>query len=628
MKNLLCLVLCAGLQHQLARAAEVEVVSPSGDIRGVIRTDDAGALTYEVFRDGHCVVEPSRMGVTVDGRDLGAAVVLGQVTRSTTDDRFPTLGTMAGAEVRTNTITVEVTDQMTHQTVRLEARAADDGFAWRLIGFDGGDHRVEGEASSWILPVGCRVWLAERNNDWKLKSYAGEWMPCEVGQLPTISKTGPVQGPPLVAKLADHAGYVLISEAALANYSGMRLRATGDRRLQADFTEGTEGFVVSGPVTTPWRVTVAVRDLNELVNSNFIAALNPPPDARLYADTSYIRPGRSVWRWWSNGTGNPGQEQAYIDHAVALGFEYTLVDDGWEKWPDGWARLKQLAEYGRARGVGLFIWKDSKDLASRVDDRAVLRAFLDATKVAGAVGVKVDFFNSESKESVDFQHAILKQAAERRLMVNFHGVQKPTGEARTYPNEITREGIRGLELNRMREGPVTPRHNAALPFTRLAVGHGDYTPLGFSRPGPTTWAHQVATVVQFTSPLQVLAEDPDLLLNNPATRPALDVLKAIPSVWDETRVLSPSRIGELSIMARRSGRSWFVSILNGRSEPVSLPKLDFSFLGAERYRATVLTGDRSDGFARRELADFGATTALPLEIGAGDGAVIWLQPAP
>lgn len=198
--------------------------------------------------------------------------------------------------------------------------------------------------------------------------------------------------------------------------------------------------------------------------------------------------------------------------------------------------------------------------------------------------VKLDFIDSESRESIDFELAALRLAAERKLMINFPGVLTPTGEPRTYPNEITREGFRGLELNKIVTETVIPaRHNAALPFTRLAVGHGDRTPLGYSRPGLTTWAHQLVTVGQFVSQLQVIGEHPETLLRDPHTRPALDVLKAIPAVWDKTRVLEPSRIGELSLIARRTGQTWFLSALSG-DHPVSLPALDLSFLGDREYR--------------------------------------------
>jgi len=135
----------------------------------------------------------------------------------------------------------------------------------------------------------------------------------------------------------------------------------------------------------------------------------------------------------------------------------------------------------------------------------------------------------------------LKECALRSLMVNFHGCQSPSGESYTYPNEITREGIRGLELNKMSEGPITSYHNALLPFTRLAVGHGDYTPLSFVNPGNTTFAHQLATMVAFNSPLQVVAEDPEILLHNSLVTPALDFIKSSSYSLESNHCFAPNR---------------------------------------------------------------------------------------
>jgi alpha-glucosidase len=233
----------------------------------------------------------------------------------------------------------------------------------------------------------------------------------------------------------------------------------------------------------------------------------------------------------------------------------------------------------------------------------------------------VDFLNAESLDRIRFEEAVLRIAATNRLLVNFHGCRKPGGESRTYPNELTREAIRGLELNKMQEGPITPAHNAALPFTRFVVGAADYTPVGFSRPGPTTYAHQLATLVLYTSPMQVIAENPDLLLNNTKLQPALDVLKAVPSVWDETRVLEPSKIGELAIMARRSGATWFLAAVNGGKQAVVLNTLDLSFLSKDSYNAVYLASDGACQFARSEHEAVTASSPLSISLGSGDGFV-------
>lgn len=613
-----------------ASSSPVAIDSPGGQLRGKLAVDAGGALVYSVERDGREIIAPSRVGVTVDGVDLGSGVTLGAPVFGALDESYAVLGGKARARNRARTLRVPVTPAGGRTEAVLEARAYDDGFAWRLIVPGAGRRRVQGEASAWTLPAGSRVWFFERDSDWKLKSYAGEWISVSADELAAVSRQGPVQGAPLVAELAARGGYVLVTEAARENYSGLRLRAVpGSRVVRADFTEGEEGFVIDGPITTPWRVTLVASDLDALVNSDLIANLAPPPDARLFADTTYIKPGRAVWRWWSAGTGSPEQERQFVDHAVALGFEYTVIDEGWLGWPEPWKELAGIVDHARDRAVGVFVWKRYQEVAAPADNWGQLRVFLDAVRAAGAVGVKLDFLNAESKDRVDFAIAALRLAAERRLMVIFHGVAKPTGESRTYPNEITREGVRGLELNRMKEGPIPASHNAALPFTRFVVGAGDYTPLSYSRPGPTSWAHQLATFIQFTSPVQVMAENPAMVLDDPATRPALDVLQSIPAVWDETRVLAPSAVGRHSVMARRSGTTWFLSLLNG-DQSATVENPDLSFLGDAGYRAVELTSPKPRAFARREIEDAGARTPLRFELPAGGGAVVRFsaKPAP
>jgi alpha-glucosidase len=156
-------------------------------------------------------------------------------------------------------------------------------------------------------------------------------------------------------------------------------------------------------------------------------------------------------------------------------------------------------------------------------------------------------------------------------MVNFHGANKPAGEGRIWPNELTREGVYGLEHRSM---PAWARHNATLPFTRYLAGPGDYTPVVFGeRRRETSWAHQIATAAVFTSPLLVYGGHPQSLLDSPA----VEMIRSIPAVWDETRVLPPSEIGDVAVLARRRASTWFLAIVNGpeartvRLEPAFLP---------------------------------------------------------
>ena len=456
--------------------------------------------------------------------------------------------------------------------VALEVAVLNNAVAFRYVSDLGTGWRVNSEKSSFKLPEGSRVYYFERKNDWKLKSYAGTWENCPVEQLPFISGSNPLQGPPLIVQLPN-AKYAVATEVNLQNYSGLRWDCTTPFRIKANFTESSKGFLLSSNLCTPWRVIFVADNLNDLVNQTVIQQLSPKPDPELYSDTDYIKPGKSVWRWFSLGTGNPDQEKEFIDYAAELGFDYSMIDEGAMDWKDAWTQLKTLSDYGNGKHVRLILWNHSNQISDPADNYLLMRNWLDQVKQAGIAGIKIDFMNSESKYFVDFEINLLKECARRKLLVNFHGCQKPTGEAYTYPNEITREGIRGLELNKLKEGPNPSYHNVLLPFTRFVVGHGDYTPLSFVNPGQTTFAHQLATLVAFNSPLQVIAEDPAVLLHEPSVTPALDLIKAVPTVWDQTLVLPQSDLGRLAVVARRSGSDWFIYALNGtnRNEQITIP---------------------------------------------------------
>jgi alpha-glucosidase len=158
-----------------------------------------------------------------------------------------------------------------------------------------------------------------------------------------------------------------------------------------------------------------------------------------------------------------------------------------------------LVAYARQYHVGIWGWRHTKELR----DPAVRREFFQKCQELGLAGVKLDFFDHEGKEVVELYQACLREAAESKLLMNFHGANKPTGESRTWPNELTREAVKGMEASKLQE---RARHNPTIPFTRLLAGHADYTPVHFgARRGDTTWTHQLASAAIFTSPLMTYA---------------------------------------------------------------------------------------------------------------------------
>ena len=465
----------------------------------------------------------------------------------------------------------------TEKKVRVRFKIFDNALAFRYESTADDSVHVSKELTSWTLPAETTTWYFERKNAWKLKSYAGTWESTPLSDLYKVASS-PVQGTPLVFRFPS-GKYGFISESALENYSGMRLKVDSLNTLTVNFTEGDKGFNVPANFVSPWRIFFVGDDLNALVNQSVIKELAPKPDTTLYADNSYIIPGKCAWRWFAKGTGTPDQERQVIQEAAKMNFTYSLIDDGWKDWKNCWKEAEALVSYAKDNNIRLLFWQHSKPLRLADNDYEGMRNFLDSIASIGAAGVKVDFMDSEAKPLIDFEIKLLQECAKRKLVVNFHGCHAPAGEAYTYPNELTREGIRGLELNKMREGYIPSYHNAALPFTRLMVGHGDYTPLTFTVPGETTFAHQLATLICFDSPLQTIAEDPGLLLNNGHVNSAAGFIRNVPTVWDEVRVLPQSDIAKLAVIAKRKGCDWYIGVLNGEAKEKNITLDLVPFMG-------------------------------------------------
>jgi alpha-glucosidase len=229
-------------------------------------------------------------------------------------------------------------------------------------------------------------------------------------------------------------------------------------------------------------------------------------------------------------------------------------------------------------------------------------------------GAKIDFFDHEARELVDLYATLVRQAAAHQLVLDFHGSNKPTGQLRTWPNEMLREGVRGMESSSLRE---RARHETILPFTRYLAGPTDYTTMIFSeRRRDSTWAHQIAALATFHSPMLTIAAHPKSILENPA----VDVIKSIPAVWDETIVLPASRIGELSAFARRRGDMWMLAVMSARlATTLDLP---LSFLGEGTHRATYVRDDKSRPDAVQvEAASAARGDVLKIDLAAGGGFV-------
>jgi alpha-glucosidase len=608
-------------RSERVRMSEVRVTSPDGKV-SITLLPDPERLTFTVAIEKATVIEPSPIVMEVDGYDLSSGVVLNGEQRGEGQETYPWHGARSTAVSHYRSATLSFTNDLSFIDYSLEVRAFNDGVAFRhVVPGDATVSRVADERTAFTLPAGSTAWY---------HGLAGGHY-----EAPYLTKNaadvhpGEWAGPPLTFKLPDRGGYAAITEANLVNYSGMGLEADGRRgwivglghrqplnypfELRYGRDEGKrlgKPAAIAGTITTPWRVVMVGRDLNTLVNSTIVPNLAPPPDAKLFPQgirTPWITPGRAVWRYLDGGpTGVDGMKE-FSRMAGELGFEHHVIEGVWSKWT--MEERRDVVAHARQRGVGLWFWRHSNQLRTP----EARRDFFSMLRDLGVVGAKIDFFDHEAKEVIDLYEAMLQSAAEHQILVNFHGANKPTGRNRTWPHELVREGIRGMESSAMME---RARHQTIVPFTRFLAGPAEYTTMVFTeRRRDSSVAHQIASLAVFSSPLLTIAANPQSILDSPA----VDVIKSIPAVWDETIVLPPSEIGEMVVYARRTGQTWFLAVMCGpEARRVRLP---LSFLGEGTYRATLVR-DAGDGSAVTvNAASHRRADTISLDLRAGGGFV-------
>ena len=589
------------VQSPIAHA--VTVSSPDGRTRAEVNAVD-GMLRYRIVVDGKQVLAPSMIGIEADDVELGRDVTLGSAKLRKVDEHYRFFGAHAEAVDRASEATI--TAQSHGQSYFVDVHVANDGVGVRLRLPAKPGRRVQADRSTWMIEGDPTIWAAKLDN-----SYESPYHQTTLKQL----GTGNI-GLPLTAHVGQV--YIALTEALIKDYGDLAVKLGENGALEGELYADPKGWTTDSEVVQPWRVTIIARNLTDLVNTTLVENLNPPVSAEL-AKADWIKPGRSAWQWLASGDPKESEQQQWIDWTSQLGFEYYLIDEGWEKWPDSWQAIASDAAYAKTKNVKIWIWVHSRT----VQDSQARREYFRKAVESGVVGIKIDFPPPASREVANWYFDTAKDAADMHLMVDFHGANKPSGMQRTWPNVITREGVRGHEYQITRYHRVPQAdHDVILPFTRYLAGPGDYTPTVFttSELMGNTWAYELAQAVVFTSPFLCFGGHPQSYLENPAR----DVLTAISPVWDETLVLAGSEPGKVVAEARRSGKQWFVAVING-GEATTLD-IPLDFLGAGSWEATQLRDDkdkpdawnRQDGKATRN-------DHIRLELAPRGGFVGWIR---
>ena len=455
----------------------------------------------------------------------------------------------------------------------------------------------------------------------------------------------PGGGPRLIvteANLQDYAGLFVVGDSTAGAEGVLRgafAKAPLAEAVQGDdernfFPAERADYIArtAGARPFPWRVVIVAESDADLLENQLVYQLAPELQLE---ETDWIAPGKVAWDWYNANVLygvdfeaglNTQTYKYYIDFAAQYGLEYVILDEGWYELGDLLTvneaiDMEELVRYAEEKEVGLILWMVWKTLDRQMEEA------LDQFADWGVRGIKVDFMQRDDQDVVGFYWRTAREAAERELLVDFHGNYKPTGLRRAYPNVITREGVNGLEQNKW-SALLTPEHNVTIPFTRMVAGPIDYTPgamvnaqpanfaARFERPMSLgTRAHQLAMYVVFESPLQMLADSPSHYLRDPDV---MDFLGPVPTVWDETRPLQ-AKIGDYVAVARRHGDTWYLGAMSD-GEARTL-EVDLSFL--EEGPGYQMTAWADGPNAARYAEDYQVQTHT---VAAGESLTIEMAP--
>jgi len=641
-RYILLLALVATGSRMTGAQSSYNLRSPDSRIEVRIRT--AGQLRYDVLLRGVVLLENSTLSLDVEHKKLGVEPKIMGAQQRSYDQVVEPVVRQKFAKIRDHYNELTLTMDGGYAVV---FRAYNEGVAYRFeTSFPDQKVKIYTEQADFNFPGNFVVYYPQEDSFYShnerryLPQRLNEIAPTFIATLPAVVDVG--QG----AKVA-------IAESDLSDYPGLWLtggapqfalhatfppyplkeQQTSDRDYKV--VEAADYIAVtSGKRMFPWRVVGIADHDGALITNQLVYLLESSSKLQ---DTSWIRPGKVAWDWWNdwNISGvdfhagiNTKTYEYYVDFASKYGIPYIILDDGWYKLgnllevtPD--LDMAKLVAYAKQKNVGLILWASWKTL----DDQLV--PALDQFEKWGIGGIKVDFMQRSDQLMVNYFEKVCREAGKRRMLVDFHGDQKPAVMTRTWPNLINTEGVRGMEWSKW-SWESEPAHNVSLPFTRMFLGPMDFTPGAmrnatrktfapiFSQPmAMGTRCQQLAMYVIYEAPLQMLSDSPSNYLREPE---AMEFLSAVPTVWDETRILD-ARISQYVLLTRRNGADWYVGAMADWT-PRDLD-LDFSFLPEGNFILDAyedgVNADRNASDYRKSNRQITRTTKLKVHLAPGGG---------
>ncbi len=656
--------LCCLFALEVHAQKTFDLVSPDGTLNTTVSISDK--LTYDIRCNGNLILSPSSLSMTLDdGTVWGKQPRLLRASRKTVDEKVPS-PFYRQSEMRNhyNALTLEFKKGWS-----VEFRAYNDGIVYRFTSYIDKPFNIMNEEVAYTFPENFKVnasYVVPCIKDGSLESqfynsFENTYTTTTISEL----DKNRLMFLPLVVEANDGVK-VCITESDLESFPGLYLSTgkeerntlngihpaypkksvQGGHNMLQMIVKEREAYIakVSGKRAFPWRMAIIAKQDKELVESNLSYLLATPS---CLEDISWIKPGKVAWEWWNDWnldgvafkTGvNTETYKAYIDYAASNHVEYVILDEGWavnlkadlmQIVPE--LDLKGLIDYAKSKNVGIILWAGY--YAFERDMENVCRHYAEM----GVKGFKVDFMDRDDQEMVDFNYRAAQTCAKYKLLLDLHGMYKPSGLNRTYPNVLNFEGVHGLENMKWSSKNVDQvKYDVMIPFIRQVAGPIDYTQGAmrnavkesyypcYSEPmSQGTRCRQLALYVIFESPLNMLCDTPS---NYEREAECSNFITRIPTVWDETRVLD-GKLGEYIITARRKGNIWYVGgITNWQERDV---ELDFSFLGEQVFCGTLFKdGVNAHRVGRDyccETINVDRKTNLKIHLAPGGGFVIRLQ---
>jgi alpha-glucosidase len=650
-KLILLALLAFNITKLHAQNKSFDVTSPDGLITLHIEAGDK--LQWSVQHKGKQIIAPSAISLQLQsGEALGdhAKIV------SSKAEKF------SGTITAINYKKAIIQDQYNQLTITCKGdfglilRAYNDGAAYRFFTKKKEGLIIKNEEANFNFTSDYKAFIPyvrdlRDNNDLFISAFESDYKEMKISEF--YKDTLAIL--PLLVDVGDGRKAVIL-EADLEDYPGMLMNINQTRQgfkgVYAGYPleEKTGGFhninyMVSkradyiaktkGTRNFPWRAVVISQSDKELANNDMVQKLAPP--SRL-TDISWIKPGKVAWDWWNDwnishvdfrsGINTPTYKY-YIDFAAANKIEYVVMDEGWSEEDDitkisPKINLQEILDYAKQKGVGIILWSTWYAINQRMDE-----VFSKYSKM-GVKGFKIDFLDRDDQKMVASTYEIASKAAGYKLMVDYHGMFKPTGIQRTYPNVIGFEGVKGMENVKWTPNDDVPRYDVTLPFIRMVAGPMDYTPGAMrnankgnfrsvnSMPmSQGTRCHQLAMYVVFEAPLGMLSDNPTVYMKE---QECTDFIAKVPTTFDETVALD-GKVGEYVAIARRKGDIWYVGAMtNWDAREINL---DFSFLGTGNYEAEIfrdgINADRDATDYKKEVVKISSGTKLKIQLSNGGG---------